>query len=152
MYQPSQKPISREMKVTTVAIYSYQNKELRGTIVNPYFETPLAFNNVMQFVLLMENLLDSIGFPQRTMDLRHAAPKRIESSNESALPSFSETADMPQGSPLATLELEIIFRQNASWQGSFVLREKNSVFTFRSLLELLILIDSLLDAESASLL
>jgi hypothetical protein len=45
---------------------------------------------------------------------------------------------------MATFELEILFRQNASWQGNVIYAEQNLSSSFRSLLELLSLIDSVL--------
>ncbi|MBQ2924298.1 MAG: hypothetical protein IJE57_01870 [Anaerotignum sp.] len=54
------------------------------------------------------------------------------------------TADFTDKLPVATFELEIIFRQNASWQGNIVYAEKGLSSSFRSVLELLSLMDSVL--------
>ena len=45
---------------------------------------------------------------------------------------------------MATFKLSILFRQNSSWQGSVLWLEEDSEAQFRSALELVKLIDSVL--------
>ena len=47
----------------------------------------------------------------------------------------------------ATFEMRILFRQHASWQGELLWLEKNARQSFRSVLELITLMDSALRAE-----
>ena len=46
----------------------------------------------------------------------------------------------------ATFEMRILFRQHASWQGELLWLEKNTRQYFRSVLELITLLDSALRA------
>lgn len=141
---PQSCKISKEMKTTLLTVFSYQEKQLQGMLSNPYFPSSIPFRNAMQFVLLLEHLLDSIGFPQRVMDLRSAFPL---ASADTLLIKQADmlTHSLLKGhSPVASFEIEIIFRQNASWQGSLTWIEENSVFSFRSALELLLLLDNIL--------
>jgi hypothetical protein len=48
---------------------------------------------------------------------------------------------------LATFSLRILFRQNASWQGSITWCEGRSEESFRSVLELLMLMNSALESK-----
>ena len=48
--------------------------------------------------------------------------------------------------PLATFQLSVLFRQNASWQGSLTWLERAEEARFRSVLELVGLLDSALAA------
>lgn len=48
---------------------------------------------------------------------------------------------------LAVFEIRVLFRQNASWQGSLLWRERKLEGHFRSVLELMRLMDSALLAE-----
>jgi len=50
---------------------------------------------------------------------------------------------VPRGAK-ATFELKILFRQHTSWQGTVVWREKKTEHSFRSVLELVLLLDSAL--------
>lgn len=52
---------------------------------------------------------------------------------------------------LATLRMRVMFRQNASWQGSVKWVEEDLEENFSSVLELLLLIDSVFDDPSPSL-
>ena len=47
----------------------------------------------------------------------------------------------------ATFEMRVLFRQHASWQGELLWLEKNTRQSFRSVLELITLMDSALRAE-----
>ena len=47
----------------------------------------------------------------------------------------------------ATFALRILFRQNASWQGSITWLEGEAEQSFRSVLELILLMDSALRGE-----
>ncbi|MBQ2879452.1 MAG: hypothetical protein IJE27_02045 [Anaerotignum sp.] len=134
--------IPREMKTTLIKVYSYNNKCMQGTISNPFFKNEMVFENVMQLITMIERISDSLFFPQKAMELRHfedpASPQESDAFN------FVTTADFTDKLPIATFELEIIFRQNASWQGNIVYAEKGLSSSFRSVLELLSLMDSVL--------
>ena len=135
--------IPREMKTTLIKVFSYDNKSIQGTIFNPFFEKEMVFENMMQMITMIERISDSLFFPQKTMQLRQFADSGLPEDKASF--DFVTTSDFSEKSPLATFELEIIFRQNASWQGNIVYAEKGLSSSFRSLLELLSLIDSVLN-------
>ena len=134
--------IPREMKTTLIKVYSYHNKCMQGTIINPFFEKELVFENVMQLITMVERVSDSLFFPQKTMELRQFADNETVQKPDSF--NFVTTSDFSNLLPVATFELEIIFRQNASWQGNIVYAEKGLSSSFRSVLELLSLMDSVL--------
>ena len=137
--------IPREMKTTIIRVYSYQNKNIQGVISNPFFKTDMVFENMMQLITIIEYISNSLLHPQKTMQLR-----QFSDNNVSAEPlsfNFETTLDFSDYNPLATFELEIIFRQNASWQGNIVYVEQNLSSAFRSVLELFTLLDSVLDTK-----
>ena len=134
--------IPREMKTTLIKVYSYHNKCMQGTIFNPFFEKEMVFENVMQLITMVERISDSLFFPQKTMELRQFADNEPVQKTDSF--DFVTTSDFGNLLPVATFELEIIFRQNASWQGNIVYAEKGLSSSFRSVLELLSLMDSVL--------
>jgi hypothetical protein len=93
----------------------------------------------MDFLGQMESLLDSLKLPQsftakRTFGV--SAPLMDEA---------------PEDGPLrgreATFSLRVLFRQNASWQGSVTWMESQKEQLFRSVLELLMLIRDALPQE-----
>ncbi len=137
--------IPREMKTTLIKVYSYHNKCMQGTIINPFFEKEMVFENVMQLITMVERISDSLFFPQKTMELRQFADNEAVQKTDSF--DFVTTSDFSNLLPVATFELEIIFRQNASWQGNIVYAEKGLSSSFRSVLELLSLMDSVLSEK-----
>ncbi|MDR1298760.1 MAG: hypothetical protein LBJ84_00720 [Oscillospiraceae bacterium] len=137
----STKFVPYEMKTSVIAVHSYENKTLKGTVTNPYFEKPAAFDNVIQLIFLIDELQDAINFPLESMKARSfVGSDAPQSANERKT---AEDAGLI-GSPIASFKLNIMFRQNASWQGGIVWIENQSESQFRSLLELIMLLDNAL--------
>ena len=137
--------VPREMKTTIIKVFSYQNKNIQGIICNPFFEKDMPFENMMQLITMIETISDSLVFPQKAMQLRQFSDKNEKEGITSF--DFNTTVDFSDQMPLATFELEILFRHNASWQGTLVYAEQNLSSSFRSLLELLFLMDSVLEGK-----
>ena len=125
-----------EYRSTTVCIDSYENGVLTGRIYNPYLDTGQAFESLTQFLFRMEQLLDTMSFPQSSTAARTFAetPKHWQ---------FPAGAEFRNGRA-ATFVVKVLFRQNASWQGSVVWQEGGQEQSFRSVLELIFLMDSAL--------
>ncbi len=134
--------IPREMKTTLIKVYSYHNKNIQGLISNPFFDKEMVFENMMQLIIMLERISNSLLYPQKAMELRQFSESSL--SNEPMAFPFETTADFSNNKAFATFELEIIFRQNASWQGNLVYVDQNLSSSFRSVLELFTLIDSVL--------
>lgn len=126
-----------EYRLTTVCIDSYDNGELKGRFYNPHLGEGKSFRSLVQFLKEMEELLDDMNFPQSFTASR----------------SFASPPEHKRGSPpgnqsrhgdLATFAVRVIFRQNASWQGSVTWLGQGKEQSFRSVLELVLLMDSAL--------
>jgi len=133
------KMTGNEYRTTIVCIDSYEESEPRGIIYNASLGGGEAFASLMQFLLMMENLLDGMKFPQSFTARREFAP------TTSALDTGSGDGER-QGN-LATFTVKILFRQNASWQGCVTWMESRKAETFRSALELVFLMDSAISAS-----
>lgn len=127
-------------KTSIISIDSYENRILNGRISNPFLETDISFHSTMEFIKEMEALLKDLKFPQSYFEKRKFCPVP-EPTPRIAAP----VAPAPKKGHLATFSLQIMFRQNTSWQGSLVWTNKRKEEHFRSVLELLLLIDSALD-------
>ena len=133
--------IPHEMKANLIKVIDYKGKNLRGILYNPFFESPQYFDNLAQCLFQMEHVMDTLDFPQKGTESRTFHPEeqkgtwqRAASPQEEALPT------------LATFQITVLFRQNASWQGSLIWREKELDAPFRSVLELIGLIDNALSS------
>ncbi len=132
---------SEEHRTTLVCVDSYQQGVPQGRFFNPYMKAEQPFQSLMQFLQGLESTLEQMEFPRAYTTTRTFAP----------IPKHSTG---PPGECLpgqqATFAVRILFRQNASWQGSITWLEGKQEQTFRSVLELVLLIGSVLDCPKAS--
>lgn len=131
-----------EYRTTTVCIDSYENGVLTGRFYNPYLEGGKSFQSMTQFLLEMEQALDAMDFPKAFTATRTFAARP---DHETGPPGI----DFRPGDE-ATFTVRVLFRQNASWQGSVAWLEGKQEQSFRSALELILLMDNALTFEQAS--
>lgn len=127
-------------KTSMISIDSYENRVLIGRINNPFLEENVSFHSTMEFLREMNALLQDVKLPQSYCQDRGFHPVQEREHREASL-----VPPTPIKGRLATFSLRIMFRQNASWQGSLVWVDGKKEENFRSVLELLMLIDSALD-------
>ncbi len=129
--------VGNRFRNTTVCVDSYEEKVLCGCIYNPYLEGEINFRSTMQFIETMEGMFERMNFPQAYEE------KRTFTKLEGEEYQVKSCLEEHQGK-LATFELKIFFRQNASWQGTLNWIEEKREESFRSVLELLLLLNSAL--------
>ena len=129
-------------RTTMVCIDSFEKGVPRGRFFNPYMETQQSFESLTQFLQGMEAVLDSMEFPKAFQAVRTFAP----------LPSGGAPPgeEVGQTGKRATFAIRILFRQNASGQGSVTWLEGKSEQSFRSALELILLMSTALECPQAS--
>jgi len=135
------KKVGNEFRTTIVCIDSYDSGIPVGRLFNPQNKGPVPFHGLTQFLRQMEDLLNDLRFPQSFTELRTfgpAAPQRPR----------TEPADTAPEGKLATFSLRVIFRQNASWQGSVLWMNQGREESFRSVLELIFLLDGALNTPN----
>ena len=101
-----------------IFVDSGEGGEIRGKVSGGLLKSPMAFSSWSRMVLLLEEQLD-VGSAE--------------------LPAHPEVSSTP-----ADFELDILFRQNYSWQGRLRMPQAGKEATFRSVLELLILMETAL--------
>ena len=132
-----------QFRTTTVCVDSYENGVLSGWVYNPLWAEGQPFKSLSQFLLLMEQMLDEIGFPQPYNEARNFAPVK-------ELPGQERISDRHLRGKRMTFQLQILFRQHASWQGCATWEEARKMQSFRSVLELILLMDSALRCEEVA--
>lgn len=130
--------VPSEQKTSIIQITGYQDKNFQGSLQNPYYSEKQIFSNLTQLLFLVESLQDNLHHPQKGMERRSF-------TGETPAPLSLPQNEVPTGTPLATFKLQILFRQNASWQGSVSWVETGVEAQFRSALELVSLMDSVLE-------
>ena len=126
-----------EYRRTMVCIDSYENGVPAGRFYNPFFPEGKTFSSLTQFLIGMEDALNAMNFPQSF------AVARSFSGAHGQRKALRPEGDAHTGI-LATFAIRLIFRQNASWQGSITWLEGEVEQSFRSVLELILLMDSAL--------
>lgn len=120
-----------EMKTSIIHVLSYEDKRLEGYLESAFFKGRRYFSNLTQMIFLVEELLDAMIYPSRVTSLRSFTTRTTR-----------RTAQENEEKPIASFRLSVLFRQNASWQGNIQWMEDKKVIPFRSVLELIQLIDT----------
>lgn len=130
-----QQPWISENRKILVCVDSYDGDVLKGRFYHPYRD--MTFSSLSQLLIGIEELLEQQQMPQSYTSLRTFSNLLQPSGS-------SDTPSQIRRGKRATFELQILFRQHTSWQGVAVWRERSAEHSFRSVLELVLLMDSAL--------
>lgn len=126
------KPWVQENRRNLICVDSYDGGVLKGRIFDPYQDVE-TFDSLSQFLIRMDQLLAPQSYTE---------PRTFSSFLEPQESTPAVSAVRKGG--CATFELQVLFRQHSSWQGNLIWRETGMENSFRSVLELVILLDSAL--------
>lgn len=125
-------------RTTVLCVDSYQNGEIAGRLYHPGLPEGKQFLSLMQLLVEMEELLDELQFPQSFTARRSFAPAPFQLG--AAIPE-----DLEERGQTATFSVRVLFRQNTSWQGAVTWRDTGQEESFRSVLELVLLMHGALE-------
>ena len=138
----SPKAWSSHFHTTTVCIDSYENGFPVGRFYPSCGDEGQEFQSLTQFLTRMERAMDDTEYPKSFTEPRTFAP--------AAAFSPERTAGQAVCGWIATFAVQILFRQNTSWQGAITWLEGQQEKSFRSVLELVLLMDNAIGcAQSA---
>lgn len=105
-------------------VQSYRDGNMQGKLIHPRLETQKDIQSIPQMILLLDELL-----LQETGFVRYQA--------------FEPTGyeNIPR---IATLRIQILFREHNTWQGCILWEDQRKEATFCSVLELIQLLDEIL--------
>jgi hypothetical protein len=126
-----------EFRTSTICVDAFNSGAVSGRMYNPIIHGTENFENLMQLLLQMDTMLDMMNFPQSFEEKRKFADVGRQAA------SLIDT-EKREGQ-VATFAVKILFRQNASWQGSITWLEGEREESFRSVLELIFLMNSALE-------
>ena len=127
---------SEEYRTTTVCVDASQGGVLSGRFYNCFLPEGKVFRCLVEFLKEMERFLDKMDFPRA-----FTAPRTFHTESEET--SAPQPVQVESGRK-ATFAVRVLFRQNATWQGSVTWLEGKQEQSFRSALELIFLITSAL--------
>ena len=141
--------------VMRAEIFSYGEGLLKGELFSQYLDQPFEFTNLLRMIDKMEEIFDEKKFPHSFLSPRTFGSDKRGGSNakEERSDAMKEGKEQivieDMSGAKCTFEITVRFRQNATWQGQIVWVEKNQKQNFRSVLEMLKLMDEAL-TEGAS--
>ena len=130
------RPRGNEYRTTVICVDSYDGYVPKGRFYNPAREGGTAFESLSQMLIGMEDLMDEYQIPQSFTTVRRFT--------DASLSPETVAEELGQEGKVATFSVRILFRQNASWQGSVSWLEGKQEESFRSVLELILLMDGAL--------
>jgi len=123
---------------------------IRGELQSQYLKAPFVFFDLLRMIEKMEEIFDLKGFPQaflkpRTFDGAGRAVRKNNYLKNNAMKDIMDLKNIEGMDGIkCTFEIAVRFRQNATWQGQITWAEKNLKQNFRSVLEMLRLMDEAL--------
>lgn len=141
--------IRREMCSSIICIDEYSNYKLSGRIYHSSIPEGRGFDTFIEFIDVMEEVFDSMDYPQSSVEFRSFAEGGYVNKQVTKTGMRCSIARNRERGELATFSLRVMFRQNASWQGVLRWLEEEKEADFRSILELLKLLESALPAQQA---
>lgn len=127
---------------TLLCVDNYREEVPQGSLYPPGAERGEQFRSLTQCLLKMEGILSSRLSFQPPAATRSFGP-----------PPEERASPAHRAGKLATFSIQILFRQNASWQGCVTWVEAERSERFRSVLELVLLMDGALrETQAAALL
>ena len=134
--------VSKDLFHTTIiCIDSYENKCAVGSVYNALLQKRISFRSTIEMLLAIESMLEEINVPQSFSVKRSFTEIKITDK-------AAEFAEEAKEGRLATFAVKILFRQNAGWQGLIKWCEGGCEESFRSVLEMLLLMNSALEKEN----
>ena len=134
-------PWEHQKRGTILCVDSYDNCVPVGRLYSVTCPEGISFHGVIDLIKKMEGILEQLKFPQAFEKIRTFADAPVLEVDTRAAPKEQRGA-------VATFSLAILFRQNSSWQGSLAWMEGKREECFRSVLELLYLIDSAISSQN----
>ena len=133
------------VKKIRVCIDAWGRGALEGRTYNMALRQGVQFSDVNQLCSSLENVFEKIKYPAASTQFRVFGKKSwgnaAKKETEQTMNQDKITDTNPTGKK-ATFIVQVMYRQNATWQGQVIWSEKNETRQFRSALELIKLIDS----------
>lgn len=143
--------------IVTLCLDSYDEEQQRGRLYHQYVSGAVSFTSLFEAFDRMDRLYDKLELPQAAVRIRSfrteqrkmkqaVKGERIPALTESGrkemkvMETFDKVAE--QRGKDSTFIIRVKYRQNASWQGEVTWVDKQKKEYFRSVLELVRLIDS----------
>lgn len=123
--------------------------ELRGEFFHGYSEEGVPFGDLGQMILRMERLYDYLHFPfPGTSERSFGMEKKQERLTTERKRKMKDETLLTKHGDIGTFIVRVQHRQNSSWQGRITWMEEDKTLQFRSVWEMIKMIESAVDTTS----
>lgn len=115
--------------------------DMAGRVISGYFRKSYRYESEYDLLRALEGLCDSMGFPQAAFGSRSFGTRQKKLRGRKAEKYGEGELEGSMENEKATFIVNVMFRKNASFQGSITWVEKEKTQHFRSAFEMLKLMD-----------
>ena len=108
-----------------LTVTEYRDGVMKGILRHPRLEHPAEIQSLSQLILIIDSLLDLEECPDKPLPLVRPIPD--------------------EENVIAAFQIQVLFREFYTWQGRLVWNDQNQEASFRSVLELMQLLDEILE-------
>lgn len=126
----------------------------RGRLYHGYCDGPIEVTSFREMTQIMERLFDDLHFPWPGLKDRSFSDEQRQASHAARNEKVRVMSDkelLTQHGDLGTFIIRVQQRQGGTWQGRVTWADQNKTIRFRSILELIKLIESGIIAEHPEL-
>ena len=134
-----------------ICINGNNEGELSGKFYHSYNTEPVPFLGIGQMTLRMEKLYDWLSFPYPGTNSRSFLPEKRQPAGKSGTERkkiMSDETLLAKHGDIGTFIVRVQHRQNSSWQGRITWMEEDRTVQFRSVWEMIKLIESAVNSVS----
>jgi hypothetical protein len=132
-----------------MCVDSRQEHQFQGRLYHAYSREGKRFGTMEQLLTLLEQFYNWMNFPYPGTDDRsfmETGKERIRSNHAAERTKIMKDEELlSRHGELGTFVIRVQHRQNSSWQGRITWMDKNKTVCFRSVWELIKLVDGALD-------
>lgn len=119
---------------------------LKGRLYHGFSEEGIPFCGYEQIIRTAEELFDAIGFPHRDTSVRDIHGRTHDEQKRKGMARVMEDEELlEQHGDMGTFVIRVQHRQHSSWQGRVTYIDEDKTVYFRSVLELIKIIDGALE-------
>lgn len=123
--------------------------KMDGRLYHSYSREATPFATAEEAIFALEQLFDSLNFPHPTTRERSFAAEKRRAPGRKRERIMKDETLLSKHGDLGTFIVRVQHRQNSSWQGRLTWMEENKTVYFRSIWEMVKLMESALDTVSA---
>lgn len=140
--QINEKAVITSLSWRCIVYLAADDGVLRGKVYNSYYNKEFIFEDEYLMLRLLDDLFESLEFPQASFKWRSFENKKPKQIIRRAGSTMNEEISELLKNEKSTFIVNVLYRKNASWQGTITWVEENRIQHFRSAFEMLKLMES----------